>query len=95
MIVGSLKQTNTNGSSIGACCNNKRKSAGVIFGNSIKKLNRKERIINYEKIFDYIILFQKYNTLKNHCEMVENNFKNSAYKHILSFESQERKRIKN
>lgn len=41
-----------------------------------------------KKIFDYIKLLQKYNTLKNHCEMIENNFKNSAYKHVLAYEQQ-------
>lgn len=41
-----------------------------------------------KKIFDYIILLQKYNTLKNHCEMIEKNFKNSAYKHVLAYEQQ-------
>lgn len=41
-----------------------------------------------KKIFNYIILLQKYNTLKNHCEMVESNFKNSTYKNILAYEQQ-------
>lgn len=41
-----------------------------------------------KKIFDYITLLQKYNTLKNHCEMIENNFKNSAYKNVLAYEQQ-------
>jgi len=41
-----------------------------------------------KKIFDYIQLLAKYNTLKNHCEMVEKNFKNSAYKHVLAYEQQ-------
>jgi len=41
-----------------------------------------------KKIFDYIQLLAKYNTLKNHCEMIENNFKNSAYKHVLAYEQQ-------
>lgn len=41
-----------------------------------------------KKILNYIKLLQKYNTLKNHCEMVENNFKNSAYKNVLAYEQQ-------
>lgn len=41
-----------------------------------------------KKIFDYITLLQKYNTLKNHCEMIENNFKNSTYKNVLAYEQQ-------
>lgn len=40
------------------------------------------------KILNYIKLLAKYNTLKNHCEMIENNFKNSAYKHVLAYEQQ-------
>lgn len=42
------------------------------------------------KILNYIKLLQKYNTLKIQYEALTNNFKNSAYKHILDFEGQQR-----
>lgn len=43
-----------------------------------------------KKFFSYIKLLHEYNTLANKYDMVSNNFKNSAYKHILDFESQDR-----
>ena len=41
-----------------------------------------------KKIFNYIILLQKYNTLKLEHETLQNYFKNSAYKHVLAYEQQ-------
>ena len=41
-----------------------------------------------KKIFDYITLLQKYNTLKLEHETLLNNFKNSAYKNVLAYEQQ-------
>ena len=40
------------------------------------------------KILNYIKLLQKYNTLKLEHESLTNNFKNSAYKNVLSYEQQ-------
>lgn len=41
-----------------------------------------------KRIFDYITLLQKYNTLKLEHETLQNHFKNSAYKNVLAYEQQ-------
>ena len=40
------------------------------------------------KILNYIKLLAKYNKLKLEHESLTNNFKNSAYKHVLAYEQQ-------
>ena len=41
-----------------------------------------------KNIFNYIALLIKHNKLKLEHESLTNNFKNSAYKHVLAYEQQ-------